>query len=1526
MQIFLLDKKKITKLTLPELIEGAYSMEYKPETLATKKTINIEAQDNRWVFMSNGEVNAIHDGIEVSAIAFTTYSYFRVKVSNVDEELLFFSLPIKESSCYKVIPATDSIVIGSGPSSTICYQHELMQEIHATIFKESDFWYISSPAENEKAVAYLNDNRIVKNHLKMGDIIFIYGLKILWLGKVMFIYNTDNKVTIAAGGLDQFVDEPADNSKYSPATDEESLLELYNINDYFFHTLRIKSAIKESELDIDSPPTKQDAQESPFLITMGGSVVMLASSFVSLNSILVGLKDPNRTVSDLLPQIIMFGATIFGSLLMPRITRFYQKNLIRVREKKRQKEYKKYLQKKVKEIEAIVAEQQRILQENNPLLREVYAIAMSSNSQSKWSREVIDADFLNVRLGAGSIPAELKIKPVSDSFTLEQDDLKDLAIEVANKQYDLENVPVTFSFLENRITALVCDGALEQDYLNGLILQLTTFHSAADLKLVFLLNDPNVNRWEYVKFMPHTLGSFKDIRFFATDLKEIKAVCSYLEEEFNFRREAVGESQDDFYRSFQPYYLIITNDYFAVKNNSFIEKILNSSNNMGYSLLIVEHSLQRIPNQCNIFLQILKEASYILLKETGEQKRFNAEYDPGIDMRSVVVPLAGIPLAPPGSAASLPTSLSFLDMFNVSKLEQLNVSNRWKSNNPVVSLQTQIGVQTNGDQFFLDLHEKYHGPHGLVAGTTGSGKSEFLVTFLLSLSVNYHPDEVQFVIIDYKGGGLAGAFENRQTGAKVPHLVGTITNLDVSEMNRTLVSINSEIKRRQKVFNNARDKLGEGTIDIYKYQQFYRDRLVDEPMSHLMIVSDEFAELKSQQPEFMDELISIARIGRSLGIHLILATQKPSGVVTDQIWSNSKFKICLKVQDRGDSIEMLKRPEAASLKEAGRFYLQVGYDEYFDIGQAAWAGAKYSPTNKKIKKADDSLNFVDNTGYAYKSINDPVKAEAKESKADQLTSVVKYLIDVANKEGCKVNQLWRNAIPGEIFLNELKTKYNYQRKPFLINPVIGEYDNPRAQFQGILTLDITNRGNTLIYGQAGSGKENLLSTIIYSICTSHHPSEVTLYIVDMGTEMLKMYESIPHIGDICLIDEEEKIKDLVGLITKEMTRRKQLFVDYNGSYINYSKNSGKTESSIIVVINNYEALDENYDKFIDVFSVLFRDANKFGIYFIVTSSTENTMRTRTTDTFNNKICLQMPGEDAYRSILGSPRSLKPLSIFGRGLVALEDGQYEFQTAYICDPTEINNLVKKTSEAFKKYKYESKRIPVLPAWVTLDYVESSMTGLAGLPVGINAETKEVYKHNFMKNKINIISTFDMETNQNFFHGLITLLNGDKNIKLRVIDILGIIDKIKLKADIYNDRFDEIILAIHNEITAEASAPQDRVYLFLGAGEVKDKLTEEAQEKFDDIFTKAKSYSKTYFILADNYESSKNFQTESWYGSEVDKKSGIWLGDGVDDQYMIDFTNLSYDDRKIKDISLGYAATRNSRTIFKKIVYAVEEANE
>ena len=393
----------------------------------------------------------------------------------------------------------------------------------------------------------------------------------------------------------------------------------------------------------------------------------------------------------------------------------------------------------------------------------------------------------------------------------------------------------------------------------------------------------------------------------------------------------------------------------------------------------------------------------------------------------------------------------------------------------------------------------------------------------LAMAINYSPEEVSFILIDYKGGGLVGAFENQKTGAVLPHLAGKITNLDKAEMKRTLVSIDSELRRRQQVFNDARDSLGESTIDIYKYQRLFREGKLTEPVSHLFIICDEFAELKSQQPEFMDNLISTARIGRSLGVHLILATQKPSGVVNDQIWSNTRFRVCLKVQDKSDSNEMIKVPDAAEIKQTGRFYLQVGYNEIFMLGQSGWTGAPYYPTELIKKDYDRSVSFINNVGEVIQSNENTTSKKKVVAMGDELTATVKYIIDTAKKENIVARKMWLDKIPPVIFVNNLLKKYDVKPDKTDIKAIVGELDDPSNQKQELLTLSLTETGNTAIYSISGSDREQALKSIIYSTMCIYNSQDINWYIVDFGAESLRIFSKIPHIGDMVFNGEKEKL-------------------------------------------------------------------------------------------------------------------------------------------------------------------------------------------------------------------------------------------------------------------------------------------------------------------------------------------------------------------------------------------------------------------
>ena len=429
-------------------------------------------------------------------------------------------------------------------------------------------------------------------------------------------------------------------------------------------------------------------------------------------------------------------------------------------------------------------------------------------------------------------------------------------------------------------------------------------------------------------------------------------------------------------------------------------------------------------------------------------------------------------------------------------------------------------------------------------------------------------------------------------------------------------------------------------MDIYKYQQLYRDKVVTEPLPHLFIISDEFAELKTQQPDFMDQLISAARIGRSLGIHLILATQKPSGVGDDQIWSNSKFRVCLKVQERADSQDMIKCPDAAELTQTGRFYLQVGYNELFALGQSAWCGADYIPTDVIEKTVDTSIQVIDNIGRVVMNVMPSQKKKIGKASTKQIVSVVKYLSDLAKEENVYARPLWLEPIPERIYIDSLESKYGTLSHGVYLEPIVGEYDDPFNQKQGLLTVPLSREGNCLIYGSAGNGKATFLTTLCYSLIKNHTAEELNMYILDFGSETLKVFETAPQVGGFMTSADEEMITNLFKMLQAEMNERRSLFSDYGGDYASYYRNSGTVIPNIVVVLNDFSGFAEQYEDFQDDFTVLSRDGVKYGIYFAVSATGTNAIRYRTQQNFRVVMTLQLNDATDYSIIVGKTDGLK----------------------------------------------------------------------------------------------------------------------------------------------------------------------------------------------------------------------------------------------------------------------------------------------
>ena len=1514
MIVTLIGKNIIYKTRLPKISNGNYWVTGEND----KKLINIEGTTNGWQITSNSHVKIIDPksvtSINASNIAkspqnvinkitLKEYSMNYIYISDLSNNIfVLYCAPTYEDNYTQLkIKTSHEILIGRGAESHILYKNPLVKQKHARIFFSNGKLMIEN--FDNTFGTFVNNNPVTQK-LKLlfnGDVIFIMGLKIIIVGRKIVVNNPFNRVSYNKKIFE--VDEIE--TKITELKEEDDTdVELYSEKDYFARAPRITNIIEREKIKIDRPPENQNKEGMPLIYMLGSTLTMGIIMLISTLSTASGIKDGSANFKNIIFSSLTSIAMLICMILFPILNARYEKKKKIKNEETRQKRYKEYINSKVTLIDKIMDRQRKILYENYISAEECAKIVINKGSRL-WERKIDDVDFLTTRIGIGDVPLEADIEYPEIEFTMEDDNLIDILNTIVKKSKMLEDVPITIPLAEKNITGLIVkdNDRLVEKFTQNLIMQLITLHSYNDLKLVFLLKEDKRKKWEHLKTLPHIWNSTKQIRFWADDYNDMKEISRYLEEELSNRLQS-DEYND--YRSFKPYYLIITDDYKKIENLRIITEILKLKRNVGFGIFCITNNLLNLPNECQSFINLENNIGTMFENEIAinSQKQFKFDSSYTFFFEKIGMQLSNIPIKyTETSNTTLPNRYTFLEMYDAGRIEQLNILERWKTNDSTISLQAPIGIDVAGMPIVLDIHERAHGPHGLIAGSTGSGKSEFIITYILSLTVNYHPDDVTVILIDYKGGGLAGAFQKNQI--KLPHLVGTITNIETVGLQRSLASIQSELRRREVLFNEARNRIDEGTIDIYKYQKLYHEGVVSEPLPHLLIICDEFAELKQQQEEFMEELISVARIGRSLGVHLILATQKPAGIVNEQIRSNSKFGICLKVQDRSDSVDVIKRPDAAKLKRVGQFYMQVGNNEYFTLGQSAWSGAPYIPSDIIKKNVDNSIKFVSNIGSVIKEVDNSKKQKAC-ADGEQLTSIVKYMYELAKQENIKSKPLWMENIPEIIFIEDIIKKYRVNKSKNNISVVIGEYDDPLNQRQGVVELNLSRQGNTIIYGNAESGKETLLSTIVYDMMTRYTAEEVQMYLLDFGSESLKIFKESPIIGDVAFSTDSEKISRLFEMLQKEIKERTRILSDYGGDYNLYINTDGNVMPMLLVMINNYEAFSENYeDKYDDILLTLSREGLKYGIVFIITASAYNNIRYRLSQNFKQKIALQVNNEDDYLNIFDEVGKKRPSSIFGRGLVKLED-IYEFQTAKICEPENWNSRIREVSEQLKQTsKIFAKHIPILPNKVTFEDVKGSFTDITKVPIGIDKKTLNIYTYNFKKNFINIITAKNVDIAAQFLSHILEEIKQLKDTSIVMLDAERIFQTGK-----FNLNYKNLVLEISNN----SKKSKQVICVIIGLDKFLNDL-EDGENGFYETLKNAEELKNYSFIIVENFTRLKNHEYDGWYKNYITGDSGIWIGNGISDQYLI---NISSSNRNLVNNcgdSFGYVINREEPVLVK-----------
>ena len=983
------------EFVLPALHNEEYSLKIDSEIFGLYQDVSLRMEENRgeWYFLADDQYviygaagssgsrsSRLRPEKEEHVLLLNSANY----TLDLGRERLAVIVRFKETSFVsyrKYFPAgVSEITIGRAPGNMIQYSYSYQgnqyigRNMAAIRLSGADAVLVDNKSKNG---LYVNDRRVNgSRQLAFGDHIHIWGLDMVYLGKILAIREEED-LKVDPSCLKEFIPEKKEESH--PGETEPYKRILYH------RAPRSMEAIDTEPIEIEQPPSRKEIPDPNLMLTLGPSLTMAIPMALGSGLAIVGTRLSGGTASLFMYTgiIVAVGAATIGAFWALMNLNYNQKRA-KQEETHRFEAYSEYLIRSSDKIKHSYVNNAEALRRMYPAAS--FCVTPEMETQNLlWGRNSTHADFLAHRVGMGDIPFQVQINVPKERFTLLDDSLNEKPRMIRDSYRTLHDVPICINLLQENIIGIVGgpqkEGAYEVFY--DLVAQIAAQNSYTDVKMAFLLSgegdhESHKEKWDFLRWLPHTWSQDRRMRYFACGHSEITDVLYSLSRILRDRSEQQkGASVTNEKHIYKPHYILFAEDSTLLEGEMINTWLTDRDADLGVTLVMLAENYEDLPNTCECIIG--NEAGFRGLYRVREGTREKIVFDqvsPAM-LNGFARHLSNLEVSEVEVGGDIPTAITFFEMYGVTRMEEFGVVDRWRKNRTYTSMRALVGHMAGGAPCYLDVHEKYHGPHGLVAGTTGSGKSETLQTYILSLAINFSPDDVGFFLIDYKGGGMANLFEN------LPHVMGTISNLSGNQVTRAMVSIKSENRRRQRLFNES------GVNNINAYTQLFKNGEARVPVPHLFIIIDEFAELKREQPNFMKELISVAQVGRSLGVHLILATQKPAGTVDDNIWSNSKFRLCLRVQDRQDSMDMLHKPDAAYLTQAGRSYLQVGNDELYELFQSGWSGAVYDEEDANAQRT--LATMLTGTGKAA-LMGSYVKRRQKENQKEKwIASLVEVL-------------------------------------------------------------------------------------------------------------------------------------------------------------------------------------------------------------------------------------------------------------------------------------------------------------------------------------------------------------------------------------------------------------------------------------------------------------------------------------------------------------------------------------------------------
>lgn len=1032
---------------------------------------------------------------------------------------------------------------------------------------------------------------------------------------------------------------------------------------------RVQPPTAQTEaIAIADPPSK--LQDPP--AAMGAGMLMMPV-MAGTGSLTVALTQRDNPIAAVGGLLFLSGAILVGAIMFISQRTGPRRQLREGRER-----YLDYIEQLRHTVRDTIAVQRHGDAWRHPRLDSL--VDLTRDDSRRWERRPADPDFLVVRLGTGDEPLSTRLTmPESSGPLSELDPVCLQAAQELQERYSvLHEQPVTLDLRSVGTLSVLGDPPATRDVALSLALQLVALHAPHDVQLAVVRPDRCAAAWDWVKWVPHAqdphaLDGDVPARLVASSTSALlELIGPVLEARLDRHQRSRGST------SAPPQHLVVVVD--ADGSTAFPPVVSPDPAvplaDLGVHVVALLTSRREEPEQVEDRLEVRSDGSATL---TSRPLPFTVDpVSPGLP---AVVARQVSPLrlsVEDGDDGTLTSTVGLPEILGVDDVAELEPGRTWRPRPLRDLLRVPIGIGANGGTVVLDLKESAHGgmgPHGLVVGATGAGKSEMLRTLVSSLVIGHGPDRLALMLVDFKGGATFAAMED------IPHLAGMITNLqdDLTLVDRMRDALYGEMQRRQEVLKRA------GNLpNVTAYQDLVDAGHDLEPLPHLLVIVDEFSELLTAKPDFAELFVAIGRIGRSIGVHLLLATQRLEMGKIRGLESHLSYRIGLRTFSESESRDAIGVPDAYHLPpEPGSGYLKVD-TTVFERFKAALVSSPYTPPTQGPRLTVPVVPYVAVNGIgAWVAATTASADEAAHDGAEAVrtapgsASMLDVICRRLGEAGApRARPVWLDPLPSRLTLtalldpSDLSPTVPTDRSAVVgtVRAPLGLVDDPSKQRQFPLEWDFSGGGgNLVVAGSPASGKSVLLATLIGSLALRYEPGTVAFYCIDYGGGVLGGLTELPHVASVATRVDPERIQRTVNDVMSILNAREDLFKQYGLTSMRHLREAraagtvpADVPGDVFLLVDGWGTFRDEYDALEFVIGDIAARGANYGVHVVLSVTQAMQVRMRMQPAFGGRLELRLT--DAFdtsfdRKLMEQIGRDSP----GRGLTDV-DGDLVFHTA------------------------------------------------------------------------------------------------------------------------------------------------------------------------------------------------------------------------------------------------------------------------